>query len=333
MQYQTIEFDAFGIKNLKAKYLELRAPKAGEVLIKVKAISLNYRDLLMVKGLYQPKLPLPFTPCSDAVGEVIAVGEGCHDIKVNQRVVTLFHQKWEQGEVPVDVHLHTLGCPISGTLSQYLYLPEQGLLAISKHLSDTTAATLSCAALTAWSALVELGNIQAGQKMLSIGTGGVSIFALQFAHLLGVQPYITSRTQDKLERLREKLDFDFQGILANGAWGKSIKNQIDHVIELGGAQTLEQALQASKLGGTISLIGNLSGSQIDFNFLPIVMKQLRLQGVLVGHKRAYEKMLAVLQQAPFEALIDKVYAWDDVQQAFTDLELGKHIGKLVIQID
>jgi NADPH:quinone reductase-like Zn-dependent oxidoreductase len=331
MQYQAMQFDHFGIENLKPTYFNFREPRANEVLIKVKAVSLNYRDLLMVKGLYQPKLPLPFIPCSDMVGEVVAVGPGCK-LKLNQRVTALFHQKWINGPVPSDAHLHTLGGPISGTLSQYLYLPEDGVIEIDDLISDITASTLSCAALTAWSALVELGKIQQNQSMLSIGTGGVSIFALQLAHLLGLQSYVTSRHLDKIEKLKSLLPFEFQAIHATEHWAKPLRNQIDHIIELGGAQTLEQSLIASKLGGTISLIGNLSGSQIDFNFLPIVMKQLKIQGVLVGHKEGYQNMLAFLLKHRFEAIVDKVYEWDEVQQAFSDLELGKHIAKLVIRV-
>jgi NADPH:quinone reductase-like Zn-dependent oxidoreductase len=267
-------------------------------------------------------------PCSDAMGEVIAVGPKA-TLKIGQRVCTRFHQTWQMGDPPSDVHQHTLGGPLQGVFRTHLCIDQSGVEPITDGISDLTASTLSCAALTAWSALTTNGSLKAGQKMLTIGTGGVSLFAAQIANAMGAKALIVSRSADKLESLKKTLNFDFEGIVDQN-WAKTYKNQIDHIIELGGVGTLEQSLSAVKIGGQVSMIGVLSGSKSEVNIMPILMKQIRLQGILVGHAQALSTMIDFFDTHQIEAVIDRVYPWDQALEAFKHLSTGLHMGKIVI---
>jgi NADPH:quinone reductase-like Zn-dependent oxidoreductase len=329
MQVQSYHFEQFGLDSLQAVNQNIEFDLKGtQVLVNIKYIALNYRDVLMVKGEYLPKLPLPMIPCSDAMGEIIAVGP-LSTLKVGQRVCTRFHQTWQNGDPPMDVHQHTLGGPLQGVLRTHLCIDESGLMPMTEGISDLTAATLPCAALTAWSALITTGLLQAHQKVLTIGSGGVSIFAAQIANAIGAKPLIVSRSAEKLAELRTKLNFDFEGICGQN-WGKAYRNQIDHVIELGGVGTLEQSLTAIKIGGQVSMIGVLAGSKSEVNIMPILMKQIKVQGILVGHAQGLKAMIDFFDQHRIEALIDQVYPWDQAVKAFKDLSMGTHMGKIVI---
>jgi NADPH:quinone reductase-like Zn-dependent oxidoreductase len=329
MQVESYVFEQFGLDALKRVTQNIDFDlKDTQVLVKIKYIALNYRDLLMVKGEYLPRLHFPMIPCSDAMGEVIAVGPKA-TLTIGQRVCTRFHQTWQMGDPPSDVHQHTLGGPLQGVFRTHLCIDQAGLIPITDGISDISASTFTCAALTAWSALITNGSLQAGQKMLTIGTGGVSLFAAQIANAMGAKPLIVSRSADKLESLKKTLNFDFEGVLEQN-WGKSYKNQIDHIIELGGVGTLEQSLSAVKIGGQVSMIGVLSGAKSEINIMPILMKQIRVQGILVGHAQALSAMIGFFDIHQIEAVIDRVYPWDQALQAFEYLSTGLHMGKIVI---
>ena len=328
--------EAFGLDNLQVAERPDPVVGVGQVVLKLSAASLNYRDLLMVKGLYNPRQPLPLIPCSDGVGEIVEVGDGVAADLVGVRVGTLFTPLWESGRPTKQNPRATLGGPLDGTLSELMVLSERAVIPVPEHLSDEEAATLTCAGLTAWSALVTHGGVRAGDTVLVLGTGGVSIFALQFARLLGADVIITSSSDEKLDRAEEL------GALAGinyrrwRGWGSQAKKLtadqgVDLVIEVGGAETLEQSVQAVRFGGQIILIGNLTGGKVDFNFIPIFMRHLKIQGILVGHREGAEAMMRAVAQHRMHPVVDQVFDIDDARQAFEALGSGSHFGKICLR--
>lgn len=327
----------FGLDNLKS--IEREKPEAGpgQVLLKMKAASLNYRDLLMVNGLYNPRQALPLIPCSDGVGEVVEVGQGVTRFKAGDRVATLFSQGWFAGDVKAAYTGSTLGGPIDGTLAEYMALSEEGVVAVPSFLSDEEAACLPCAALTAWSALVEQGSLKAGQTVLLQGTGGVSLFALQFAKALGARVIITSSSDEKLERALSMGAWKGLNYKSNPKWGKESATLtggegVDLVVEVGGSETLAQSLRAIRAGGQISLIGVLSGTVTDFNIIPVIMRGIRIQGILVGHRNGFEAMNKAIELHQIRPVVDKVFPLNEIRGAFEHMAAGRHFGKIVVKI-
>src|SRR5262244_4542136 len=289
------EIQKFGLDGLVLADREQPQPKPGQVLLKMRAASLNYRDILVIKGLYHPKLPMPQIPFSDGVGEVVAVGEGVTRAKVGDRVMNTFFEKWIAGDLTTEGALSAFGAGRDGVLAEYVALSEEGIVHVPEHLSDEEAATLPCAALTSWCALISWGKLKAGDTILTQGTGGVSIFALQFAKLTGARVIITSSSDEKLARAKAlgadlginystTPDWDKQAKLLTGGTG------VDHIIEVGGAGTFANSLRAIKIGGHIALIGNLSGNATEVNLVQILMQNVRIQGVLVGSRDTFESM-------------------------------------------
>ncbi len=329
---------SFGLENLKLVERPKPEPKAGEILIKIEAVSLNYRDLLVVKGLYDPRQKLPFIPCSDGAGVVEAVGSGVDRFKPGDRVMPIFSQKWWGGEPTREKIRSTLGSPLDGTLTQWMTISQEGAVKIPEHLDYTEAATLPCAAVTAWSALVELADLKPGQTVLLQGTGGVSIFALQFAKMLGAEVIITSSSDEKLERAAKLGADHLINYKKEPKWGKVAKELtggkgVDLIVEVGGAETLKQSLRAIKVGGHIALIGVLSGVQSDLNILPILMQQVRIQGVLVGHREGFEAMNRAIEANKLKPVVDKVFPFSQAVEAFKYMESAKHFGKICIVND
>src|SRR5262245_59043832 len=286
--------NGFGIDNLAMAERPEPKPGAGQVVLKMRACSLNYRDLLVVKGAYNPKLRLPLVPLSDGVGTVAAVGEGVSRVKVGDRVAGIFMQKWLAGEVDEDKAKSSLGGGGTGMLAESVVLHEDGVVPVPDHLTDEEAATLPCAAVTAWHALVTEGGIKAGDTVLTQGTGGVSLFALQFARLLGARVLATSSSDAKLERVQKMGASDGINYKTTPDWDKRVRELtgevgVDHVVEVGGAGTLGKSLRAVRLGGRISLIGVLTGGG-EVNPLPILMKNVRVQGIYVGSREMFEAM-------------------------------------------
>jgi NADPH:quinone reductase-like Zn-dependent oxidoreductase len=327
----------FGIENLKQVERPDPSPGPGEVLIRVRAVSLNYRDLLMVEGAYNPKQPLPLIPCSDGAGEVVAVGKRVSRLAVGDRVTTLFSQGWMGGRPTVDELRATLGGPIDGTLAELMALPERGVIRVPEHLSDIEAATLPCAALTAWNALVDEGNITAGETLLVQGTGGVSIFALQFAQILGARVIVTSSNDTKLVKARQLGAWHEINYVDDPQWGRTARALtggvgVDHIIEVGGAGTLEQSLQAIRVGGRIILIGVLAGGAAELSIVPIFMKNVRVQGLLVGSRKTFERMNRAIAQHELRPVIDRVFPFSEAAAAFDHMRAGGHFGKICITI-
>lgn len=328
----------FGVENLKL--VDRPDPVVGErqVRIEVKAQSVNYRDWMMVQGLYNPRQPLPLIPLSDGVGEVVEVGPGVRRVKVGDRVAGTFFQGWTGGPPPLDgrVIRDTLGGPLDGMLAEQVVLSEEGVVVVPDHLSDVEAATLPCAALTAWSALIWQGGLQAGDTVLLEGTGGVSLFALQFAKLHGAKVIITSKSDEKLARAKELGADEVINYDAVHDWGKRARELtggagVDHVVEVGGAQTLSQALKAVRPGGYIAVIGVLGGVKAPLNILPILMGNLRLQGVLVGPRDPFEAMNRTIALHKLRPVVDQVFSFEDAPAAIQALTKGQHFGKICIQ--
>lgn len=329
--------EAFGLDNLVVAERPMPSPAHGEVLLRMKAVSLNYRDLLMVTGRYDSRLKLPLIPCSDGAGEVVELGPGVEGLAVGDRVATLFCQGWESGEPTRDKLRFTLGGPLEGTLAEYMVLPASGVAKVPERLTDTEVATLPCAALTAWNALVTYGQVRAGETVLIQGTGGVSIFALQFCKLLGARAIITSSSSGKLELARRLGAWGQISYRHDPDWGRLARRLtggvgVDLVIEVGGAGTLAESCRAIRPGGRISLIGVLSGHRSEIDILPIVMQNVRVQGILVGSREHFEAMCRAIDLHELEPAIDRIFPFDESREALAYLGGGLHFGKVCIEI-
>ncbi|MSQ93329.1 MAG: NAD(P)-dependent alcohol dehydrogenase [Gemmataceae bacterium] len=333
---KTITLAAFGIENLQIIDRPEPTPGPGQVLLKMKAWSLNYRDLLVAKGLYNPKLKLPFVPLSDGVGEVIGVGDGVTRVKVGDRVAGCFMQRWINGELNDAGAKSGLGGNIEGIAAEQVILHEDGVVKFPDHLTDEEAATLPCAALTAWNALVTQGKLKANQTVLIQGTGGVSIFALQFASLLGARVIATSSSNAKLERVKQMGASDGINYKETPNWEEKVKELtggagVDHVVEVGGAATFNQSLKAVRLGGRISLIGVLAGKG-EVNLMPVLMKGVCVQGIFVGSRAMFEAMNREIAVEELRPVVDRVFAFGEIQAALKHMEAGAHFGKICIVV-
>ncbi len=333
---KTVELqDRFGIDALNVVQRPDPRPGHGEVLLRMRAWSLNYRDLLVVKGLYNARIKLPIVPLSDGVGEVVAVGDGVTRVKVGDRVAGNFLQGWVAGEL-TDARARTaLGGGQQGMLAGQVVLAEKGVVHVPGHLSDEEAATLPCAALTAWHALVSAGHTKAGDTVLVQGTGGVSIFALQFARLLGARVIATSSSNDKLARVRQMGASDGINYKETPEWEDRVRDLtggagVDHIVEVGGAGTLNKSLKAVRTGGSVYLIGVLSG-QGNVNPVPILMKSVRVQGIFVGSREMFDAMNRAIALHQLRPVVDRVFAFDEIRAALQYLESGAHFGKVCLR--
>ncbi len=312
-------------------------PGHGEVLLKMRAVSLNFRDLLMLKGLYNPRLKRPMIPVSDGVGEVVAVGPGVVDRRVGERVTPLFMPGWLDGDVTPAKGATALGADVDGLLSEYAALPASGVLPVPEHLSDEEASTLPCAGVTAWNGLVEIGRVKAGETVLVLGTGGVSIFALQFAAMHGARVIATSSSDAKLAKVRDLGAWETINYRTTPDWEKRVldltgRRGVDHVIEVGGAGTLGKSLRSVRMGGHVSLIGVLAGPA-DFNPMAIIMNAVRLQGLFVGSGAMFARMNRAISAHTLKPVVDRVFPFDQAVEALRYLESGSHFGKVVIRIN
>ncbi len=327
---------AFGIDNLVITEQEMPAPGHGQVLVKVRASSLNYRDLLVVKGLYNPHIHLPFTPFSDGAGDVIAIGEGVSHVRVGDRVAGIFMQDWIAGELSEAKQKSALGGGMQGMLAEYVVLGENGLVHIPEHLTYEEAATLPCAAVTAWHAVIETG-IRPGESVLLLGTGGVSLFSLQFARIAGAEVFITSSSDEKLASAWQLGAAHGINYKAVPEWGEEVREMtggtgVDLVVEVGGAGTLPQSMRAVRMGGRISLIGVLTGAEGEINPRPIVMKKIRLQGIFVGSREMFESMNRAIILHHLRPVIDRVFSFKEVPAALRHMESGSHFGKICVSL-
>ncbi|MDB5366627.1 MAG: Alcohol dehydrogenase, zinc-binding protein [Rhodospirillales bacterium] len=311
-------------------------PGPGEVRLRMRAASLNYRDLMVAQNRYGATTP-GVVPLSDGVGEVIELGAGVTRVAIGDRVSPNFFRDWIEGEPDGAKLASAFGGDIDGVLREELVVPETALVQVPKHLSDEEAASLSCAGLTAWVALFEHGKLMPGETVLIQGTGGVSVFALQFAKLAGARAIVLSSSKDKLERAR-KLGADH--LIDRGAtpdWEKEVLKLtgyrgVDHVVEVGGAGTLGRSLQAARIGGHVAVIGVLTGVTGDVPTGAILRKLLRVHGVYVGSRSQYERMNRAIEAAKLRPVVDATYRFDQANDALRALEAAQHFGKIVIKI-
>ena len=333
----------FGIDSLERITCPTPQPRRGEVLVRIHAVSLNYRDLLMVEGAYNPRLSLPRIPCSDAAGEVIAVGESVTAVAVGDRVCTLFMQGWLDGPASAQNTNRALGGEIDGVLADHILLPAEGVIPFPGHLTYAEAATLPCAALTAWNAIHHAGDpispARQGDTILIQGTGGVSLFALQFAKLACLIPYGISSSDEKLARatnLGLEATCNYQQTPDWYKWIAEItgKQGVDRIIEVGGAGTLANSLKSIRTGGLIAQIGVLSGgaASTDIPLGPILHKQIRLQGIYVGSRTMFAQMNHAIAAAQLHPVVDSTIPFDRARQALKAMKSATHFGKIVIEL-
>src|SRR5215475_13777995 len=312
-------------------------PGPSQVLVKLKAATINYRDLLTVKGGYGSRQKFPLVPLSDGAGVVESVGAGVTSFKPGDRVTGSFFEGWLGGEPSEEKMRSNLGGALDGVLCEYRLWPQAALVRTPDHLSDVEAASLPCAGLTAWSAVAKLGDIRPGQTVLTQGSGGVSIFALQFAKMSGARVIATSSSEAKIEKLKA-LGADFTiNYKTTPEWGKLARqitgHGVDLVVEVGGVGTLNESIRATRIGGSIAFIGVLAGKPDSESRLPLmVMQQQRLQGVTVGSVEDLQAMANALTVSRIKPVVDKVFAFADAKAAFAHMASGAHFGKVAIAI-
>ena len=330
-QIQTVT----GIDGLKRVELPEPQPGIGQILVRVMATSLNYRDTAVVSGQY-PGQTLPIIPLSDGAGEVVAIGAAVTRVQVGDRVAGIFFQDWLAGKLTRDKIKSALGGAIDGMLAEYVVLNQAGVVQLPEHLSYAEGATLPCAAVTAWQALVHRGGLTAGETVLLLGTGGVSIFALQFAKILGAKVIITSSSDEKLARAKQlgaDVTINYQTFpnWAEQVYKLTDQQGVDQVIEVGGAGTLEQSLRSTSIGGRVSLIGVLSGAG-DVNHTQILRKSIDVQGIYVGSREMFAAMNRAIALHQVKPVVDRVFPFNEAPDAYHYLKSGSHFGKIVIQI-
>jgi NADPH:quinone reductase-like Zn-dependent oxidoreductase len=331
------QISSFGVDNLEPFKAPISAPGNGQVAIKVHAASLNYRDLMMVKGFYNPKMALPRIPCSDGAGEIIEVGSGVTDFKPGDRVAGIFMQRWLDGPPTAAKQKEALGGDVDGMLAEYVVLDATGVVHLPDHLSYEEGATLPCAGVTAWNAVVTAAHTKPGDTVVIQGTGGVSIFALQFAKMLGARVLGTSGSNEKLERAKT-LGLDAgTNYRENPDWADWVLPQTggegaDLIVEVGGAGTFAQSLKAIRVGGTIAQIGVLSQSSEPLQIAPILRKQVRVQGIFVGSRAHFQEMNRAISLNGMKPVIDCVFPFADARAAFQRMESASHCGKIVIRM-
>ena len=325
-----------GIDSLKLTERPTPKPGPGEVLVRVRATSLNYRDLALIKGGLARMMKLPLIPVSDGAGDVVETGPGATTLKKGDRVAAIFTQCWLAGPPTAGMYSTSLGGGIDGMLAEYVVLREDGFVRIPDYLTYEEAASLPCAAVTSWNALVTEGHLKPGDSVLVMGTGGVSIFALQLAKMYGARVIATSSSDAKLKRLKELGASDVINYKTTPEWDKAVLELtgglgVDHVVEIGGAGTLPRSINAVKTGGIVSLIGILSGAgQIDP--MTLLFKNARIQGILVGSREMFEGMNRAMAVNQVHPVIDKVFPFNQAREAYRHLESGTHFGKVCIAI-
>ena len=329
--------DDWGMDHLQLATRPDPKPGPGQVLLRMKAASLNYRDLLVPGrgyGSFTGKLPL--IPISDGVGEVVDAGTGVTRVKMGDCVCPCYHQGWIAGAPDLERLTNTLGGPLDGAMADLMCLSEGGVVKVPAYLSDVEAATLPCAALTAWSAIVTYGALQPGSRVLVQGTGGVALFALQFAKLLGAHVTIISSSDEKIARAKQLGADAAINYTTTPEWARATREitggrGYDHIVELGGEKTLPQSLRCVRPGGTLSMIGVLSGGMLSAPLGLVVTRQVRLQGITVGHRDGFEEMMRAIDQHQLQPVVDRVFAFEALKEAMAYLKSGVHFGKICIR--
>lgn len=331
------EIEQFGIDSLRIVERETPRPSGGQVLVKMHAASLNYRDVMVVGGTYNPRMKLPAIPFSDGTGEIVEVGEGVSKWSVGDRVCSTVIAGWIDGGASAETAKTAIGAGgYEGVLSEYRVFSESSLVSVPNHLSFEEAATLPCAAVTAWNALVVSGNIKAGDTVLTLGTGGVSIFAIQIAKAFGATVIATSSSDLKLEKVKALGADHVINYRDREDWDKAVLELtdgrgVDHVVEVGGTGTLAKSVKAVRVGGHIALIGALDMVG-EFNPIPVFMKAVRVQGIFVGSRAMFEDLNSFIVKENIKPVIDRTFGFDDAKDALRYMESGSHFGKIVVKI-
>ena len=331
-----VEISRFGLDALTVREKDVPAPGAGEILIRVRANSLNFRDLRIVQGLYDPKMALPRIPLSDGAGDVAGLGAGVTRFKIGDRVAGIFMQTWLAGPIADRYSASALGGAVDGMLSEYVVLREDGVVRVPEHLSYEEAATLPCAAVTAWNALFHQSRVQPGETVLIQGTGGVSLFALAFARMAGATAIATSSSDEKLQRVSAMGATHGINYRSTPLWARRVKELtagkgVDHIVEVGGAGTLPQSLHAAAAGGHINVIGVLSGVSVEISTALILHKALQLHGIYVGSREMFEAMNRAIALHQLRPVIDRVFGLTEIRGALEYMESAAHFGKIVIR--
>lgn len=333
---RALQAHAFGIDALRLGEAEVPRPRRGEILIRVRAASLNYRDLVILKGAYLPNLPMPYVPASDACGEVVEIGEEVSRFKVGDRAMPIYTQGWHDGmPTPEQRTKRTLGAPLTGVLQEFVCVPAEDAVAVPNHLTDTEAATLPIAAVTAWSTLIE-GAVKAGATVLVQGTGGVALFALQFAKLFGATVVILSSSDEKLaraQRLGADIGINYR---STSNWEPLVRDAtrgrgVDIVVETAGA-TLQKSLGALAFGGFVGVVGFVAGMEATIQLRTVIGPMVRIQGIAVGSRARFEAMNRAIEQHRLRPVVDSTLPFENAAEAFRRMERGEHFGKIVITI-
>lgn len=334
---RAVEAPAFGIDALRLVERPVPRPDPGEVLLRVRAASLNYRDLVILKGVYRPDLPLPYGPASDGCGEVVAVGEGVTRFRVGDRAEPAYTQGWIDGlPTPEMRSQRTLGAPLAGLLQDYVVVPAEDAVAAPSHLTDAEAATLPIAALTAWSVLQE-GSVKPGDWVLVEGTGGVAVFALQLAKLAGARVVALSSSDEKLARARElgadatinyRTTPEWAGPVREATGGRGV----DIVVETGGAATLPKALAAVAFGGFVGVVVFVGGFEATVDVRRLLGPIVRVQGIAVGSRSRFEAMNRAIAAHGLRPVVDSTFPLEAAAEAFALMERGGHFGKIAVSL-
>ncbi|MGI8812600.1 MAG: zinc-dependent alcohol dehydrogenase family protein [Pyrinomonadaceae bacterium] len=332
------EVREFGIDKLAIAEREIPQPQAGEVLVRMRAASLNFRDVMVVTGTYNPRMKMPAVPFSDGAGEIAAVGDGVNEWQIGDRVCPIFVQRWLDGGVTDKKRRTALGAGAQwdGVLREYAAFDARSVVQIPNGLSFEEASTLPCTAVTAWHALAVSGGLKAGESVLTLGTGGVSIAALQIAKLFGARVIATTSTEAKAAKLKALGADDVINYAEHEDWDAAVldltgKRGVDHVIEVGGGGTLARSLNSVRVGGHVALIGALSeGGAVDP--IPIFMKAVRLQGIFVGSREMFCDVNRAVEEGGLRPVVDRLFEFNEVPKALEYMQSGAHFGKIVVQI-
>jgi NADPH:quinone reductase-like Zn-dependent oxidoreductase len=325
-----------GIDTLALVERDVPTPTFGQAVVRVRAASLNYRDLLVVKSGSPPQFPR--VPLSDGAGEVVAVGEGVRRVRVGDRVAATFFQSWWGGHRSPASSATSLGGAIDGMLSEFVALDAEGLVHFPEHLSYEEASTLPCAGVTAWNALGGPVPLRSGESLLALGTGGVSIFALQFAKAQGLRVIITSSSNAKLARARDLGADEVVNYVEQPEWDAEVLKLtnglgVSRVMEVGGAGTLPRSLKAVALGGEVTVIGGITGrGASDIGPADLISKAVTLRGIYVGSRDDFEAMNRAIALSGLRPVIDRTFAFEETREAYRYLESGRHFGKIVIAL-
>lgn len=330
--------DGFRLESLRAREEPMPQPQRGEVVVRVRAVSLNYRDVSLVLGRYVWGANPGLIPCSDAAGEIVAVGEGVTDFAPGDRVISTFHPRWFGGRPPKGAAMQTYGNGVDGWLTEYKAVSQEAVVTLPQDISFEAGCTLPCAATTAWSALAGPSPIRAGSTVLTLGSGGVSIFAVQLAKAVGARVVATTSDDAKGERLRALGADAVVNYRQITEWGRHIRRDVtggsgvDNVVEVGGPATISQSLRAVRPGGEIVLIGFLTEENPGIDYFLLKNSGAGLRSVSVGDRGALEDLVRAWRAARLEPVIDRVFGFDEAAAAFEHLIAARHVGKVVISV-